>query len=92
MTSKYILVRVGKIGHNPCQTRSRPRLIVPRRLGTYSGLRFSTQTKQFVRSTHPIRRLIVRVGRIELPSVAWEATILPLNHTRKIYFHLPKEI
>ena len=25
---------------------------------------------------------IVRVGRIELPSVAWEATILPLNDTR----------
>ncbi len=27
--------------------------------------------------------ILVRVGRIELPSVAWEATILPLNDTRK---------
>ena len=25
---------------------------------------------------------MMRVGRIELPSLAWEASILPLNHTR----------
>ena len=39
---RRLIVRVGRIGHNSRYARSRPRLIVPRRLGTYSGLRFST--------------------------------------------------
>lgn len=33
-------------------------------------------------SIFPERQLFVRVGRIELPSSAWKADILPLNHTR----------
>lgn len=32
--------------------------------------------------------LLVRVRRIELPSQAWEACILPLNYTRQIKFFL----
>ena len=28
-------------------------------------------------------RYLERVGRIELPSVAWEATVLPLYDTRR---------
>ena len=31
---------------------------------------------------HPKRVLFVRVGRIELPSSAWKADVLPLNDTR----------
>ncbi len=41
---------------------------------------------QLQKYTHSMLRIVlvifVRVGRIELPSVAWEATILPLNDTR----------
>ncbi len=37
-------------------------------------------------------RLLVRVGRIELPSTAWEAVILPLNHTREYLYFTSKRI
>ncbi len=34
----------------------------------------------------------VRVGRIELPSHAWEARVLPLNHTRPTTLRLKEPI
>ena len=30
--------------------------------------------------------VLVRVRRIELPTTAWKAVVLPLNYTRKSYF------
>jgi hypothetical protein len=53
------------------------------------------QTKQFVCSTRTshiektgVNRffLYVRVGRIELPNRAWQARVIPLNHTRFIFY------
>ena len=41
-------------------------------------------TQKYNRGTHScFTHYTVRVGRIELPSSAWEALILPLNYTRK---------
>ena len=60
--------------------------------GHGSVFRFSMEAKQFASTPRTYKCKIgtkgclfymyVRVGRIELPSVAWEATILPLNDTR----------
>ena len=48
-----------------------------------SGLEPPTSRLSGVRSNQlSYRPLLERVGRIELPSSAWKAEVLPLNYTR----------
>ena len=52
------------------------------------GFRFFTRAKQFARFTRSRKKtrkgsfFFVRVRRIELPTTAWKAVVLPLNYTR----------
>lgn len=73
-----------------CENKSRRRLYCHRSLGIKSKLLFSHSLGNRTRGRRLSRHLkwrfvsgfSVRVGRIELPPDAWEASILPLNYTR----------
>ena len=90
----FICVRVGRIETYSFSIPLRfIRNKVPykyRKALRFSRARHADALLTCTNKTSAFRRcfVIVRVGRIELPSQPWEGRILPLNHTRRYFIIL----